>query len=265
MDAVPNLKSVISGLNVQYSSTSRHLWKPFHFRWKMEKRAYWKRDGYRCHPYWCYGTAQAVVESILDLLVLGCIQNRNWHVCVFFGGEEMGCLSVLTDPEWLEYVKCHSACWSTCSFTSGLLFFLVLNAGKNSGLCAMKFWKFQTLNFISFSQTQLSDFKNNYDFHIWLYSEVAKYFAFIIKQYDGSISTNERQGECYISLVHLAAGLKESFLGLWTTVTIVSLLMWVATDGPSQLSTENKANWSKVLRDDLSGECSKSDLLSFLN
>lgn len=48
-------------------------------------------------------------------------------------------------------------------------------------------------------------------------------------------------------------------------MTIVSLLMWVATDGPSQLSTENKANWSKVLRDDLSGECSKSDLLSFLN
>lgn len=53
-----------------------------------------------------------------------------------------------------------------------------------------------------------------------------KCFGVIPIQYGSSRLPNEIRGERYVSIVCLTPGLRESFLVLWTSTTVVSLLAW---------------------------------------
>lgn len=90
-----------------------------------------------------------------------------------------------------------------------------------------------------------------------------KCFGLTPIQYGSSRLTNEIRGERYISFVCLAPGLRESFLVLWTSTTVVSSLVWTRVFGLRQPNSGIKVNSAKVLRHYLSSECSNGDLLHF--
>lgn len=56
-----------------------------------------------------------------------------------------------------------------------------------------------------------------------------------------------------------------SYVQPWQQCGSKTFLMWIGIDRSEKTEFKNKASWVKAVRDDVSGECHKGDLLSFLN
>lgn len=129
------------------------FWNPFHFRFKVRKMYLSETsEGYHCLPCCCYATVQAVVDCFLDLLALYC--NQNWRVLGLVGGGAAA-VGVRVNPCCSCVISVSNISFSLLKYIQFYLrlAFLLVNAEKDSDLCARKFSKFQTLNFIGFQSS----------------------------------------------------------------------------------------------------------------